>query len=103
MRRIPAAKIQYDGHFQVRVYLPREVEVRNFKLYKSNSRSEELDSWWYSESSGAWILGVFQNGRVLNPDREDTLGSFSGRVLLDIYAAVEGACFDFQIGGTVRS
>ena len=53
--------------------------------------------------------------------REDSLGSFSGWVLLDICAAVEGSCFDegeylllemttsegvltklFQVGGDVR-
>lgn len=112
---------QNDGHFQVRVYLPREVEVKNLRLYKSNYRSEKLDSCWYSHTSGAWVLGVFQNRKLLNPNREDSLGSFSGWVLLDIYAAVEGSCFDegeylllemttsegvltklFQVGGDVR-
>jgi hypothetical protein len=112
---------QNDGHFQVRVYLPREVEVKNLRLYKSNYRSEKLDSWWYTDTSGAWVLGVFQNRKLLNPNREDSLGSFSGWVLLDIYAAVEGFCFDegeylllemttsegvltklFQVGGDVR-
>ena len=85
---------QNDGHFQVRVYLPREVEVKNLRLHKSNYLGEKLDSWWYTHTSGAWVLGVFRNGELLNPNREDSLGSYSGWVLFDIYATVEGLCFD---------
>lgn len=83
-----------DGHFQANVYFPKEVEVKSLRLHKSNYQGEKLESYWFSDLDEAWILGVFQNGKMLNPNREDSLGSFSGWVLLDIYAAVEGACFD---------
>ena len=85
---------QNDGHFQVRVYLPREVEMKNLRLHKSNRQGEKLESYWFSDLTEAWILGVFRNGKMLNPNREDSLGGFSGWVLLDIYASVEGVCFD---------
>ena len=118
---IPSHDGQNDGHFQVRVYLPREVEVKNLRLHKSNRQGEKLESYWFSDLTEAWILGVFRNGKMLNPNREDSLGGFSGWVLLDIYASVEGVCFDegeylllemttsegvltklFRVGGHVR-
>ena len=83
-----------DGHFQANVYFPKEVEVKNLRLHKSNYQGEKLESYWFSDLDEAWILGVFRNGKMLNPNREDSLGSFSDWVLFDIYAAVEGVCFD---------
>ncbi len=57
---------QNDGHFQVRVYLPREVEVKNLRLHKSNHQGEKLESYWFSDLTEAWILGgVFRNGKCL--------------------------------------
>ncbi|NMA61180.1 MAG: hypothetical protein GX956_04765 [Firmicutes bacterium] len=81
---IPSPDGSSDGHFQVSVYFPKEVEVKNLRLYKLNYQGEKLESYWFSDLAEAWILGVFRYGKMLNPNREDSLGSFGGRVLFDI-------------------
>ena len=83
-----------DGHFQVLMYLPKEVGIDNIRLHRSNKEGERLDRWWYSHNSDSWVLGVFRDGEMLNPNRDEFLGRFSGWILFDIYGAVQGPCFN---------
>ena len=83
-----------DAHLQALVYFPQETRVDSFHLHKTDSEGEKLDRWWDSHDPGAWILGVFRNNEMLNPNREACLGSFRGWVLFDLYGAFQDSCFD---------
>ena len=84
-----------DAHLQALVYFPQETRVDSFHLHKTDSEGVKLDRWWDSHDPGAWILGVFRNNEMLNPNREACLGSFHGWVLFDLYVAFQdSAWFD---------
>lgn len=84
---------QNDHCFQVLVYFPSKVEVQKITLHSSNSEGVKGPSYWFSHQSDAWILGVFQDGNMLNRNRESSLGRFAGWVLFDIYVSDDGqAC-----------
>lgn len=81
-----------DGWFQVEVYFPEPVEVTRFTLHSSNEEGSKGSSYWYSNSSHqAWILGVFQDDVMLNPNREEPLGEFAGLVQFDLYVSSDGS------------
>jgi hypothetical protein len=83
-----------DASFQMLVYFPHKVEIRNIQLYASNSEGTKGSSWWHSHNTESWILGVFHDGKMLNPNREESLGVFTGWVLLELYGDDEAGCFE---------
>lgn len=88
-----------DEHIQVLVYFPTKVTIESLRLYSSTQSASRGNTWWWSDSTGqlsprrAWVLGVFHEGRMLNPNRETTLGTFQGWTLFDLYASAQSDIF----------
>lgn len=91
-----------DEHIQIRAYFPENTLVENIRIWTANSDGTATSTWWWSDSTGsssprrAWVLGVYQDNKMLNPNREESLGWFRGWSLFDLYAAVQGD--DFAVG-----
>lgn len=83
-----------DATLQMRMFFPNRVEIRNIQLYRSDVDGNKGKRWWHSHSGDSWILGIFEEGRMLNADRPQSLGIFQGWVLFDLYGADQPPCFE---------
>ncbi|PKK89426.1 MAG: hypothetical protein CVV64_14180 [Candidatus Wallbacteria bacterium HGW-Wallbacteria-1] len=91
----PGTKASSDGvkdaHFQVVLNLSNPAEITELRVYVSDAAGNRGGEFWHSNSYGyAWILGVWRNGKFLNPSPGKSLGTFSGPVLFDLFANDSG-------------
>jgi len=89
-----------DEHMQVMIYFPTATNVESIRVWTSDNQGNKGSTWWWSDATGtssprrAWILGVYENERMLNPNMEDNLGLFEGWTLFDTYASIQGPSFE---------
>jgi hypothetical protein len=77
-----------DGHFRIGLYLPDTVEIKSILLYTADeSGNPKGGQFWDTAASRYYILGIFDRGIQLDHNHVPSLGTFSGDVQLDIYAA----------------
>ena len=77
-----------DGHFRIGLSLPDPVEIRSILLYTADeSGNPEGGQFWDTAATRYYILGVFDQGTQLNANHVPSLGTFSGDIQFDIYAA----------------
>ena len=77
-----------DGHFRIGLDLPDPVEIKSILLYTSDENGNpEGGQFWDTAATRYYILGVFDQGTQLYHTHVPSLGTFSGDVQFDIYAA----------------
>lgn len=80
-----------DGGFRLTLDLPDKQFITSISLWGANDKGEKAGGHvWHSRNSGYWMLGVFRDGRQVNPSHVASLGEFSGKVILDLYANASG-------------
>lgn len=80
-----------DGHFQLSLNAGTGVEVKSIAVYSADAGGTPVGGQvWHSAAANYWMLGVFQNGRQMNPSHVPTLGAFTGPVTLDLYGNDSG-------------
>lgn len=80
-----------DGGFRLTLDLPDKQVVTSISLWSANDKGEKAGGHvWHSKAGGYWMLGVFSDGRQINPSHIASLGEFSGKVVLDLYANSSG-------------
>lgn len=77
-----------DGHFRIGLDLPDPVEIKSILLYTSDENGNpEGGQFWDTAATRYYILGVFDQGMQLYHTHVPSLGTFSGDVQFDLYAA----------------
>jgi|WetSurMetagenome_2_1015567.scaffolds.fasta_scaffold00367_8 hypothetical protein len=77
-----------DGHFRIGLDLPDSVEIKSILLYTSDENGNpEGGQFWDTAATRYYILGVFDQGMQLYHTHVPSLGTFSGDVQFDLYAA----------------
>lgn len=77
-----------DGHFRIGLDLPDPVEIKSILLYTSDENGiPEGGQFWDTAATRYYILGVFDQGMQLSHTHVPSLGTFSGDVQFDLYAA----------------
>lgn len=80
-----------DGHFRLTLEAPDRFSLTSLSLWSANEKGEKTGGQiWHTRNGGNWMLGVFRDGRQLNTSHVTSLGEFSGRVVLDLYANSSG-------------
>lgn len=80
-----------DGGFRLTLDLPDKQVITSISLWSANDKGEKAGGHvWHSKAGGYWMLGVFREGRQINPSHVASLGEFSGKVALDLYANSSG-------------
>ncbi|TAJ09996.1 MAG: hypothetical protein EPO61_04595 [Nitrospirae bacterium] len=80
-----------DGHFQLSLNAGTGAEVTSIAVYSTDAGGNPVGGQvWHSATTNHWMLGVFQNGRQMNPSHVPTLGTFTGPVTLDLYGNDSG-------------
>ncbi|OPY52759.1 MAG: hypothetical protein A4E49_01711 [Methanosaeta sp. PtaU1.Bin112] len=84
-----------DGHFRIGLSLPDPVEVKSILLYTSDENGNpEGGQFWDTAATRYYILGVFDQGMQLYHAHVPSLGTFSGDVQFDLYAAASSRFMD---------
>jgi hypothetical protein len=77
-----------DGHFRIGLDLPDPVEITSILLYTFDENGNpEGGQFWDTANTRYYILGVFDQGTQLYHTHVQSLGTFSGDVQFDLYAA----------------
>jgi hypothetical protein len=77
-----------DGHFRIGLYLADPAEIKSILLYTADeSGNPKGGQFWDTAASRYYILGVFDRGTQLDHNHVPSLGTFSGDVQFDLYAA----------------
>ena len=87
-----------DGHFRLGLNVESAIEITSIAVYGADATGTKNGYVWHSASSQYWVLGVRNNGTLLTPPYQPTLGQFSGPVTLDLYATDIG---HFRSGNSV--
>jgi len=86
-----------DARFQVGLEIAGSTEIREIRVFCCNQGGEKGGEYWYSQGAGgAWLLGVFNDGRMLNSQSGGTLGTISGKVQLDLFGNDSGRLGGFS-------
>src|SRR5688500_246181 len=76
-----------DGHFTLDISINSPYLVRSIGVYISDAQGNRTGGdTWDSRNTGAWMLGVVQNGRQLNQTHVDSLGRYEGYQRFDLFA-----------------
>lgn len=80
-----------DGHFRLTLDAPGRFALPNLSVWSANEKGEKAGGQiWHTKNGNNWMLAVFRDGRQLNASHVASLGEFSGRVTLDLYANSSG-------------
>lgn len=81
-----------DGHFNLRIINPPNgVEITSIAVYSANESGAPAGGQiWHTANTSNWVLGVFQQGRQVNPSHVRTLGVFRGDTVFDLYCNDSG-------------
>lgn len=74
-----------DLHFRYYHKFDKEVEIKSIKLNSSSNFT------WETNKGTNWILAVEINNKLVNTNKLDSLGKFSGELKFDFYASDSGA------------
>ncbi|MDD2754251.1 MAG: hypothetical protein PHS80_01860 [Methanothrix sp.] len=80
-----------DGHFRMEMSLPEPTEIKSILLYTADENAHPVGGqFWDTAATNYYILGVFDQGTQLNHNHVPSVGTFSGDVQFDLYAADSG-------------
>ena len=80
-----------DGHFQLQLQIPKQRKIQSIAVYSSNAAgTPEGGQVWHSKDTRYWMLGVFSNEQQINTSHVETLGSYTGQPLFDLYCNDSG-------------
>jgi hypothetical protein len=80
-----------DGHFRIDLSLPDLTEIKSILLYTADENAHPVGGqFWDTAATNNYILGVFDQGTQLNNNHVTSLGTFSGDIQFDLYAADSG-------------
>jgi hypothetical protein len=84
-----------DLHFRYYNFFEKEVEIKNIKLTSSTNFT------WETSKGNNWILAVEINNKIINTQKLDSLGKFSGELEFNFYASDSGAdTYKLTVPGT---
>ena len=87
-----------DAHFKLTVPGQGQHTVNSIRMTTSDAQGNVEGIWDTISRSAPWTIGVFRNGKRLNPNDIDLLDSITGTVQYDLY--VNGDWY-FKSGRTV--
>jgi hypothetical protein len=80
-----------DGHFRIDLSLPGPTEIKTILLFTADENANPVGGqFWDTAATNYYILGVFDQGTQLNNNHVTSLGTFSGDMQFDLYAADSG-------------
>jgi len=80
-----------DGHFRMEMSLPEPTEIKSILLYTADENAHPVGGqFWDTAATNYYILGVFDQGTQLYHNHVPSVGTFSGDVQFDLYAADSG-------------
>lgn len=80
-----------DGHFTLTLDLPERTPISSISLWSATEKGDRAGGQvWHSREGSYWMLGIFRDGRQLNATHVQSLGEFSGKVVLELYANSSG-------------
>jgi hypothetical protein len=80
-----------DGRFRLTLDASGRFALPSLSVWSANEKGEKSGGQiWHTKNGNNWMLGVFRDGRQLNASHVASLGEFSGRVTLDLYANSSG-------------
>jgi hypothetical protein len=77
-----------DDHFSLSLILPifNKIEIKSISLYNALPDGKPAGgAVWSSSEKGAWLVGVFHNGKQINSNHVNSIGEYSGYTKLDLY------------------
>ncbi len=77
-----------DGHFLVNLNVPGSKTIQTVTLYSTDNAGNPAygQVWTTARANGFWVLGVYRNGVLLNPQNSVA----SGQISLDVYGDDSG-------------
>jgi hypothetical protein len=80
-----------DGHFRIDLFLPDPTEIKSILLFTADENAHPVGGqFWDTAATNYYILGVFDQGTQLYHNHVPSLGTFSGDLQFDLYAADSG-------------
>ena len=80
-----------DGHFRIDLFLPDPTEIKSILLFTADENAHPVGGqFWDTATTNYYILGVFDQGTQLYHNHVPSLGTFSGDMQFDLYAADSG-------------
>ncbi|MGD8188933.1 hypothetical protein ACQCN2_02920 [Brevibacillus ginsengisoli] len=76
-----------EGHLKLNLALSQETEIKSIILRTADEsgKANYHGTWKTNKQGVGYLLAVYQNGKVLNPTYQDTLGKFKGNAQFELY------------------